>query len=128
MNDIKQILRIISIFIVWIFLWFIIWKTLKHLELKRERNLSVKKSREVILWEVYEKISPMLADFPYNHKDLIFVWKWTDYIVFDWLSNWNLKQIIFLEVKSGKSALNWNEKEIKRVIEEKKIKYEVFRI
>lgn len=128
MNNLNYYIFLILGLIIWIFLWYIVWKTIKHLELKKQRWLSVKKSREVILWEVYEKISPLLANFPYNHKDLTFIWKWIDYLVFDWISEWKLNKIVFLEVKSGKSQLNSNEKQIRDIIEKWKIEYEIFRI
>ena len=94
----------------------------------KQRWLSVKKSREVILGEVYEKVAPMLENFPYNYKDLTFVGRWIDYIVFDWLAEWNLKNIIFLEIKSGKSNLNKNERDIRNIVEKWKVTYEIYKI
>lgn len=116
----------------WLILWILIWK-IYHLinnkiDEKKIRKDASKRSRSVILWEVYEKITPFLPDFKYNPKDLVFVWKWVDYVVFDGLSNWNLEKIVFLEIKSGKSNLNKNEKQIKNFIENKKTSYEVYRI
>jgi predicted Holliday junction resolvase-like endonuclease len=77
--------------------------------------------------KVNEKLAPMLPNFKYKPKDLVFIWKWFDYLVLDWLSEWNLKQIIFLEIKSWKSTLNKNEKQIKQTIENKKVKYEIYK-
>ena len=116
----------------WIIIWFIvgylIWKIIKHTELRKQRKMSVKKSRSIILWEVAEKITPILPNLPYHTKDMNFLWKWVDYIIFDGLSEWNLKQIVFLEVKSWKSRQNKNEKDIENIIKSKKIKYEILKV
>lgn len=120
------------ILIVWIltglFFWIIIWKIIKHSVLKNERALSVKKSRSVILWEVYEKVLPFLPNFPYSPKDMTFVWKWIDYIIFDGLSEWDLRKIVFLEVKSGTSKLNGNERMIRDIILQNKVEYKEYKI
>jgi len=114
--------------IISLFIWFIIWRIIRYKEIKNHRKDASKRSRNVILWEVYEKVSPFLPGFPYNPKDMTFVWKWIDYIVFDWLSRWKLENIVFLEIKSWKSNLNKNEKMIKQKVENKSLKYEIFRI
>jgi len=121
-----------KIYWIWIvilsfFLWYFIWKIIKYTELKKERQKSVKKSRSVILWESYETLAPFMKDIIYHPKDMNFLWKWVDYIVFDGLSSWNLKQIVLLEIKTGKSRQNLNEKQIEKIIKEKKIKYEIVR-
>lgn len=114
--------------IIWFFVGYMIWKIIKYKELKRERAFSVKRSRSVILWEVYEKVAPFLPNFPYNPKDMIFVWKGVDYVIFDGLSAGNLKQVIFLEIKSGKSNLNKNERNIRDTVWKKKVFYQIYRI
>ena len=80
------------------------------------------------MWQVNEKIAPILPNFPYNYKDLVFIWKGIDYIVFDWLSTGCLKEIVFLEVKSGVSNLNRNEKMVKDCINSWKFSYDILRI
>jgi len=109
------------------FLWYFIWKIIKFTELRKERQKSVKKSRSVILWESYETLAPFMKDINYHPKDMNFLWKWVDYIIFDGLSAWNLKQIVLLEIKTGKSRQNINEKQIEDIIKKKKIKYEIVR-
>lgn len=114
--------------LIWVGIWILIGKVIKYKTLKSERELSVKKSKSVILWEVYEKVLPFLPNFPYKPRDMVFVGKWIDYIVFDGLSEWNLKNIIFLEVKSGASRLNQNEKMIQHNVLKKNIEYKEYRV
>lgn len=107
---------------------FLIMKLLSFKQHKNIRKEAVKWSRNAITWEIYEKILPALPNFPYAPKDMVFIGKWCDYIVFDWLSEWNLSEIIFLELKSGKARLNANEKAIKNIISQKKVRYSEVRI
>lgn len=51
-----------------------------------------------------------------------------DYIVFDGLSDGYLREVIFLELKSGNANLNKNERSIKRVINNKNIRFAEMRI
>lgn len=95
---------------------------------KRIRQDAVRGSRNAITGEIYEKILPTMPDFPYFPKDMVFVGKWTDYIVFDGLSEWDLREIVFLELKSGKSRLNTNEKMIKKILDEKRVRFAEMRI
>ncbi len=98
----------------------------KHIRKKNKR--AVQQSKAVTLGYVSEQIAPLLPWFPYNYKDLMFLWKGVDYIVFDWLSSWSLKNIVFLEIKTWKSRLNTNEKQIKSTIDARKVSYELLRI
>lgn len=116
----------------WFFLWFILAYLIVNMKyLKKLKNIrkdAVKRSKSVILWNVKEKLAPLLPNFKYNLKDLVFLGKWIDYIAFDWLSQWNLKQIAFLEIKTWKSKLNSNEKQIKKIVDSKKVKYELINL
>ena len=120
-----EFLKLIWIALIAFFIGYLVWKLVKYSELQKVKKESIKKSRSAILWETAEKVAPFLPNFPYNPKDLTFIWKWVDYIVFDWLSNWNSKQIVFLEVKTWKSKQNKNEKETEKIILQKKVKYEL---
>ena len=121
----NQKMRFIFFIIISFLVWYFVWKIIKYAELKKERKKSVKKSRSIILWESFEALAPFMPDISYHPKDMNFLWKWVDYIVFDGLANWKLKQIVFLEIKTWKSCLNTNEKQIKKIIEKWKIKYEL---
>ena len=121
-----------SIIIIWIIIglviWYLIAKIYFEIKVRWQRKNAVERSKSVLIWQVNEKIAPILPWFPYNYKDLVFIGKWIDYLVFDWLSKWNLREIIFLEVKSGNSGLNRNEIMIKKCIENGKIAYDILRI
>lgn len=114
--------------VIWLIFWYLIAKIFFLLKIKKHRKHAVNKSSSVILWQVSEKIAPLLPEFPYNFKDLTFIGKWIDYIVFNWLSHKNLQEIVFIEIKTWKSSLNWNEKMIRDCINSGKVRYEIIRL
>lgn len=97
-------------------------------DIKKYRQQAVKQSKAVTLGYVNEKLAPLLPNFPYNYKDLMFLGKWVDYLVFDGLSSDRIKNVIFLEIKSWKSKLNKNEQMIKEAIDAGRVKYAEYRI
>jgi len=120
---------------IWVWIWIIIWCLIGYLiakiyfliKIKGHRQNAVQRSRSVVLWNVHEKIAPMLPNFPYHYKDLVFLGKGIDYLVFDGLSEGNLKEIVFLEIKSWVSQLNKNETMIKNCIQDKRFSYKIRR-
>jgi len=111
-----------------LFVGFMFAKIFFYQNIKWQRKDAVKKSRDVTLWYVHEKLAPILPNFPYNYKDLTFLGKWVDYVVFDGLSEGHLRQIVFLEIKSWSSRLNKNETAIKQILDARRVKHEIMRI
>ncbi len=118
--------------ILGIAIWGILAYLLANLSFYRKlsaiKKKSVSHSRNSILGEITEKVTPLLPEFPYHTKDLVFIGKGVDYIVFDGLSRGNLKEIIFLEIKSWTSQLNKNEAMIKTYLKKYPIKYEILKV
>jgi predicted Holliday junction resolvase-like endonuclease len=114
--------------ILWIFFSYLIFMIHFHAKIANIKKKSVNQSRNTILWEINEKITPILPNFPYQTKDLVFLGKWIDYIVFNGLSSGKLKEIIFLEIKSWNSQLNKNENMIKDYLRFNSVKYEIMRM
>ncbi len=94
----------------------------------KDRQSSIRQSKASILGHVKEQLAPLNAHFPYHIKDLVFIGKGFDYLVLDGLSEGRLKQIVFVEIKSGASMQNRNEKQIQNVVDAKVIKYEIIRL
>ncbi|MFA7717247.1 MAG: Holliday junction resolvase-like protein [Candidatus Absconditabacterales bacterium] len=97
------------------------------IKMKSSRKAAVSQSRSVTLGYVHEKMAPLLPNFPYHYKDLMFLGKGVDYLVFDGMSAGNLKKIVFLEIKTGVSSLNRNEQMIKNCLEHGNVSYQVRR-
>jgi len=95
------------------------------LDLEAENNrkiLSMKKSSEIRTGHIAEQLAPFLAGFQHNPRNLKYLGQPIDYISF------GPDYITFIEVKSGKSHLSHNQKHIRKLIEDKKIKFEEFRV
>ena len=122
----------VSQLILGIAIWGILTYLLANLSFYRKlsaiKKKSISHSRNSILGEITEKVTPLLPEFPYHTKDLVFIGKGVDYIVFDGLSRGNLKEIIFLEIKSWTSQLNKNEAMIKNYLNNYPIRYEILKI
>jgi predicted Holliday junction resolvase-like endonuclease len=73
-------------------------------------------------------LAPISPWFPYHTKDMIFIGKWVDYLVFDGLSEGRLKKIIFLEIKSWWATQNRNEKQVENAVDAKIVGYEIIRL
>ncbi len=99
----------------------------QHRALVRERSDAVGRSRSVILGELYEAMAPLMPGFRYAPRDMVFLGKGVDYLVFDGLSEGSLREIVFLELKTGKSKQNFNEKAIEQCIRRGSVRYELER-
>ena len=84
--------------------------------------LSQKKSSEIRTGQITEQLAPFLDNFKYDPKRLHFIGMPIDYICF------NDDEIIIIEVKSGNSQLTPVQKNIKSLIDQKKIRWETFRV
>lgn len=108
-------------------LGFLLGRIVRYLSVRKERSDAVKRSQSVILGSVYEKILPFLPGFPYSPKDMVFIGKGFDYLVLDGLSAGNLKRIVFLEVKTGTSKLNTNERQVRETVASRRVAFEEYR-
>lgn len=107
---------------------FLLGRWLRHREIRAHRRDATTRSRSVLLGEVYEKVAPFLPEFPFAARDMVFLGKGVDYIVFDGLSEGKLERIVFLELKSGNSRLSKNEAMIREAIRRNKVDYEELRL
>jgi len=100
------------------------WK----LEVEEEiRQDATKRSKSVMLGQITEHLVPFLPDFKYNPKDARFLGTPVDLIVFDGLSDGQLKQVVFIEVKSGSSKqLTQRERQVRDIIMDKHVCWELF--
>ncbi len=100
--------------------------------MKKSRNLrkdAIKRSKAVIGGQVAEQIAPLLPDFPSPLADARFIGKPVDFIAFPGLEESDkVKEILLIEVKTGNSALSEREKEVRRAVEEGRVKYKEYRI
>lgn len=90
--------------------------------LELDKIKSSRKSEQVRLGQIAEQILPFLEAFKYDPKNLKPMFQPIDYVCFE------EDEIIFIEVKTGNSALSQKQKKISRQIKEGKVRFEVHRI
>lgn len=102
--------------------------------LKREREIredAIKRSIFILLGRISEHIAPLFIaeKYDFNPKDLRFLGTPIDFIAFKGLSDNNPQEIIFIEVKSGKtSTLTPRERAVKKLVEEKRVSWVTFNL
>ena len=93
-----------------------------------ERKDAIANSRAVLGGQFSEQLAPYLPDFPYSPTEVRFIGKPIDFIVFKGMDSKEINEIVFVEVKSGKSRINKHERNLKQAIENGKVKWEEYRV
>ena len=97
-------------------------------QIEKERKDAIAKSRAVLGGLFSEQLAPYLPDFPYSPSEVRFIGKPIDFLVFKGADSKNIDEVIFVEVKSGKSKINAHEKNLKNAIDNKRVRWEEYRI
>jgi predicted Holliday junction resolvase-like endonuclease len=105
--------------------YFLIWKA-RYTTLIRED--AVQRSQAITVGKVYEQLVPYLPAFPYNPKDVRFLGGPVDLVVFDGLAEGRVRRIVFLEVKTGGSALTGRERSVRDAVEAGEVEWAELRV
>ncbi len=90
---------------------------------KKIRKDAASKSRSTLTGKITEHFIPYLPDFPYNPQDARFMGAPIDFIVFDGMSEGELKEVILVEVKTNKGSLSKRERQLRDVVNEGRVKW-----
>lgn len=135
-HEISQIFITILIFLSGFLIGFLIVSFVNFTKNKKLRKDAVNRSRAVLTGQILEQVAPYLPNFPCNPEDVKFLGRPVDFIGFVTskkdedlpLEERSISEILFIEVKSGSSTLTKREKEVKKAIESKRVKYIEYRI
>ncbi len=141
-NPLEVIILIITLCVLVLFLAVLLGRTIGKLESKASlsrfekfsRQDAVKRSRSVLLGQLGEQLSPFLPGFPCSPEDARFIGKPVDFIAFSGMGagedgeGGTIKEIVFIEVKTGNAVLSKREREIKKAVEEGRVRYIEYRI
>ncbi len=84
--------------------------------------LSQKKSSEVRVGKIGENMAPFLKDWPYDPNKFRFLGNPVDGIQF------TDNEVIFIEIKTGKSKLSKGQKRIKEIVKSGNVSFATFRV
>lgn len=96
----------------------------RELNMTRRPQLTAK---AVNVGFILERIAPTFDCFPFVHNDCRSLFDPIDYIIFEGLSTKGVvDKIIFTDIKTGAARLKNNQKEIKNLIQQKKIDFKTY--
>jgi predicted Holliday junction resolvase-like endonuclease len=93
-------------------------QTKRELEAVKGKQIS----ERVRLGQVSENVAPLLNGFPYDSKRVRGLFNPIDLVVF------NDDSIVFVEIKTGSADLTTKQRNIKRLVEEGKVRFEIHRM
>jgi predicted Holliday junction resolvase-like endonuclease len=97
------------------------WQT----EIEQSRKSAVEQSRAVLGGKFTEQMVPFFPDFKYDPTEVRFIGSPIDMIVFPGLAQGDPREIVILEVKTGKSAqLTPPQKKIRELIENGMVRWD----
>lgn len=84
---------------------------------------AIQRSQAVIMGKVTEHFIPYLPDFAFNPKDARFMGSPVDFVIFDGLDEGEIRQVVFIEIKTGKSTLTQRERQIRQAIQSGRVQW-----
>ena len=96
------------------------WKVEAEREIRQD---AIGKSQSVTIGKMTEHIVPYLPGFRFNPADARFIGSPIDFVVFDGLSNDDVKKIVFVEIKTGVSNLSTRERSVRNAVHDRNIEW-----
>ena len=92
------------------------------------REDAIKRSRSVLGGQFSEQLAPFLPDFPYIPTEARFIGKPVDFLVFKGMDGKSIEEVVFVEVKSGKSRRSPIEDSLRKAIQDRRVAWHEYRI
>ena len=135
MVDILLLVLVLVAVAVSLFVGFLIGRVLttkaKELEtlarVEEAREESVKQSRSTLTGKLIEQLAPFLPDFGYDPTEVRFIGSPVDCLVFRGASRDECEEVVFLEIKAGKSGLSTVQRRIRDAVKEGRVRWEEYR-
>ncbi len=90
-------------------------------KLKRAREDALARSTAVVRGQAFEHLAPFTDDFGYRPRDARFLGSPVDLVVFDGLDEADVREIVFVEVKTGRSRLSARERAVRKAVLEGRV-------
>ncbi len=99
-----------------------------EINIRKSREDAVKHSRSVIEGQVFEQLVPHFPEWNHTPSDARFLGSPLDFVVFDGLHEDYVKEVIFVEVKTGNSKVTKRQRSVRKAIREGRVKYELLEL
>ena len=99
-------------------------------DLRDARRDATRRSRSVLGGRAGEQLLPLVPVFSdrFDPTDARFLGAPIDYVVFDGLCGGELREIVLVEVKTGGSKLNGNERAVQHAVQEGRVRFDLLRL
>ena len=102
------------------------WKTREEEVIRSD---AVRRSESVTRGKITEHLIPFFPRFPYNPRDARFLGSPVDLIIFDGLSEGEIREIVFAEIKTSRNpSLSRREREVRECVKERRVNYALLQI
>jgi predicted Holliday junction resolvase-like endonuclease len=104
----------------------------RETELKEQRKSISQRSqvgaKAVNVGFILERLAPTMSGFRFDRNDCRSLFDPIDYVIFEGLSKKNsVSKILFTDIKTGGARLSGKQKEIKNLVEKKKIAWDTYK-
>ena len=123
-----DVIFILALVILSYFIGKKVGELLSKKEIDQIRKDAIKRSRAVLSGQFSEQLAPYLPEFNFKPTECRFIGKPIDFLVFSGMDEKEIKEIVFVEVKSGNSTLSTVERQLRDVIKAGKVKWVEYRI
>jgi predicted Holliday junction resolvase-like endonuclease len=111
-------LLIAAVYVLW-------WKARYTRALRRD---AVARSEAVTTGKVSEQLLPFLPEFPFNPRDARFLGSPVDLIVFDGLTDEQVRRVVLVEVKTGNAGLTSRERLVRDAVRAGRVEWVELRL
>jgi predicted Holliday junction resolvase-like endonuclease len=91
------------------------------------RRDAVRRSEAVTTGKIVAQLVPVLPGFPFNPRDARFLGSPIDFVVFDGLSEGDVRRVVFVEVKTGSATLSARERRVRDAVEGGRVEFTEYR-
>ncbi len=92
------------------------------------RDDAVRRSRAVLTGQIGEQLAPYFPAFPCDPADARFIGKPVDFVAFPGASAGAVREVVFIEVKSGDARLSATERALKDAVEAGRVSWVEYRL
>jgi len=99
-------------------------------DLAAARRDATRRSRRVLAGKAGEQLAPLVPAFSdrFDAAEARFLGAPIDYVVFDGLGSGELREVVLVEVKTGRSKLSASEREVERAVADGRVRFETLRL